>query len=176
MSQLPHLTDARLELENRVATLTFQRDDVRNALTGTALTEDIVKTVAWANLEREVSALIITGDGKAFSSGGNVKDMREKQGMFAGQAAEIQEQYRQGIQRIPMAMYEIEVPTIAAVNGAAIGAGFDLANMCDIRLGCPETAPVAIIKGYDDVFVRKPTFRPASIQFRKSIDNITLVS
>ena len=117
MSQLPHLTDARLELENRVATLTFQRDDVRNALTGTALTEE----------------------GKAFSSGGNVKDMREKQGMFAGHAAEIQEQYRQGIQRIPMAMYDIEVPTIAAVNGAAIGAGFDLANMCDIRIGCPET-------------------------------------
>lgn len=139
MSKLPHLTDASLELENRVATLTFRRDDVRNALTGTALVEDIVQAVAWVNLNREVSALIITGEGKAFSSGGNVKDMREKQGMFGGGAAEVQEQYRQGIQRIPMAMHDIEVPTIAAINGAAIGAGFDLCNMCDIRLGCPNT-------------------------------------
>jgi len=139
MSQLPHLTDARIELEDRVATLTFERDDLRNALTGTALIDDIVHTAAWANLNREVSALIITGDGKAFSSGGNVKEMREKEGIFGGAAAEIQEQYRQGIQRIPLAMNDIEVPTIAAVNGAAIGAGFDLCNMCDIRIGCPET-------------------------------------
>lgn len=139
MKQLPTLTDASITLENRVATLTFQRDDVRNALTGTALIDDLVQTAAWANLNREVSVLIITGDGKAFSSGGNVKEMRDKQGIFGGQAAEIQERYRQGIQRIPLALNDIEVPTIAAVNGAAIGAGFDLCNMCDIRLGCPET-------------------------------------
>jgi enoyl-CoA hydratase/carnithine racemase len=139
MNKLPHLTDARLELEDRVAVLTFERDDVRNALTGTALVEDIVQAVAWANLNREVSALIITGDGKAFSSGGNVKEMRDQGGMFGGAAADIQEQYRQGIQRIPLAMHDIEVPTIAAVNGAAIGAGFDLCNMCDIRIGCPNT-------------------------------------
>ena len=139
MSQLPHLTDATIELENRVATLTFRRDDVRNALTGTALLDDIVQTAAWANLNRDVSVLVITGEGKAFSSGGNVKEMREKQGMFGGPAAEIQEQYREGIQRIPMALYDLEVPTIAAINGAAIGAGFDLCNMCDIRIGCPNT-------------------------------------
>jgi enoyl-CoA hydratase/carnithine racemase len=137
--QIPTLTDASLTLENRVATLTFQRDDVRNALTGTGLVDDIVQTVAWANLNREGSALIITGAGKAFSSGGNVKEMRDQQGMFGGAAAEIQEQYRQGIQRIPQALHDIEVPTIAAINGAAIGAGFDLANMCDIRIGCPNT-------------------------------------
>ncbi len=139
MSQLPHLTDASLELENRVATLTFRRDDVRNALTGTNLVEDIVQAAAWVNLNRDVSVLIITGEGKAFSSGGNVKEMRDKQGMFGGAAAEVQEHYRQGIQRIPLAIHDIEVPTIAAINGAAIGAGFDLCNMCDIRLGCPNT-------------------------------------
>ncbi len=139
MSTPPTLTDASLELENRVATLTFQRDDVRNALTGTALIDDIVATANWANATPEVSALIITGAGKAFSSGGNVKEMRSQQGMFGGNAAQVQESYRQGIQRIPQAMQDIEVPTIAAINGAAIGAGFDLCNMCDMRLGCPDT-------------------------------------
>ena len=136
---VPSLQDAELTLENRVATLTFMRDDVRNALTGTALIDDIVATVDWVNSRREVSVLIITGAGKAFSSGGNIKEMRDRQGTFGGRAAEIQEQYRHGIQRIPLAMQRIEVPTIAAINGPAVGAGFDLCTMCDIRLGCPDT-------------------------------------
>jgi enoyl-CoA hydratase/carnithine racemase len=139
MSILPTLTDAKLELKDRVATLTFQRDDVRNALTGTALIDDIVDTANWVNSSDEVSVLIMTGDGKGFSSGGNVKDMRDGLGLFGGSVAEMQEQYRKGIQRIPLAMDAIEVPVIAAINGAAIGAGFDLCNMCDIRIGCPET-------------------------------------
>ncbi len=135
----PSLTDATLRLDNRVATLTFNRDDVRNALTGTALIDDIVNTANWVNSSRDVSVLIVTGAGKAFSSGGNVKEMREKAGMFGGSPAATQEQYRTGIQRIPLAMERIEVPVIAAINGAAIGAGFDLCNMCDIRIGCPDT-------------------------------------
>ncbi len=139
MSVIPTLTDANLTLDNRVTTLTFQRDDVRNALTGTALIDDLVTTVDWVNACADVSVLIITGAGKAFSSGGNVKEMRDKAGMFGGRTAETQELYRTGIQRIPLAMERLEVPAIAAVNGAAIGAGFDLCNMCDIRLGCPDT-------------------------------------
>lgn len=139
MSGTPKLTDSSLVLTDRIATLTFERDDVRNALTGTALIEDLEVTCNWANGNPDVSVLIMTGDGKAFSSGGNVKDMRDKRGFFAGATAELQEQYRQGIQRIPLAMDAIEVPTIAAINGAAIGAGFDLCNMCDIRIGCPDT-------------------------------------
>jgi enoyl-CoA hydratase/carnithine racemase len=139
MSDLPELVDAHLDLQKRVATLTFDRDDVRNALTGTNLIDDLVATADWVNRTPEVSVLIIIGAGKAFSSGGNVKEMREKAGMFGGLGAEVQEGYRHGIQRIPMAMDSIEVPTIAAINGAAIGAGFDLCNMCDIRIGCENT-------------------------------------
>ncbi len=139
MTQLPALTDSTLELEGRVATLTFQRDDVRNALTGTALIDDIVTTCNWVNTFPDVSALIITGSGSAFSSGGNIKEMRDRSGAFGGEPAPVQEMYRQGIQRIPLAMDSLEVPAIAAINGAAIGAGFDLCNMCDIRIGCSAT-------------------------------------
>jgi enoyl-CoA hydratase/carnithine racemase len=131
---LPSLKDARLTLVERVATLTLDRDDVRNALTGTALIDDIVAVAAWVNRCDEVSALVITGAGAAFSSGGNVKDMAERAGDFAGDVAEVAARYRAGIQRIPLALQDVEVPIIAAVNGPAIGAGFDLANMADLRI------------------------------------------
>ncbi|GGX82395.1 enoyl-CoA hydratase [Litchfieldella qijiaojingensis] len=131
---VPEVKDARLEVENRVATLTLDRHDVRNALTGTALTEAIVTTAEWVNQCEEVSVLVITGAGSAFSAGGNVKDMAERGGDFAGDVAEVAARYRRGIQRIPLALQEVEVPVIAAVNGPAIGAGFDLANMADIRI------------------------------------------
>ncbi|MFZ2949899.1 MAG: enoyl-CoA hydratase-related protein [Desulfuromonadaceae bacterium] len=131
---VPKLQDSTLTLENRIALLTFQRDDVRNALTGTALIEDIVRAAHWVNGNDDVSVLVITGAGSAFSSGGNVKEMKDQSGTFGGSPAEIQNKYRRGIQQIPLVLSKVEVPVIAAVNGAAIGAGFDLVNMCDIRI------------------------------------------
>ncbi|MBP8923937.1 MAG: enoyl-CoA hydratase/isomerase family protein, partial [Thauera sp.] len=131
---LPQLSDALLVLDQRVATLTFNRDDLRNALTGSALIDDICTVADWVNHCDEVSVLVMTGAGSAFSSGGNVKDMAERGGDFAGDVAEVATRYRRGIQRIPLALQAVEVPVIAAVNGPAIGAGFDLANMADIRI------------------------------------------
>ncbi len=130
----PLLQDALLTGEERVATLTLDRHDVRNALTGTALADDIVAVAEWVNRCDEVSVLVITGAGSAFSAGGNVKDMASRGGDFAGDVAEVAARYRRGIQRIPLALQAVEVPVIAAVNGPAIGAGFDLANMADIRI------------------------------------------
>ena len=134
ISNLPQLVDALLTLENRVATLTLNRHDLRNALTGSHLIDDIVTTAEWVNDCADVSVLVITGAGSAFSAGGNVRDMAERGGDFAGDPAECAERYRKGIQRIPLVMQAVEVPIIAAVNGPAIGAGFDLANMADIRI------------------------------------------
>lgn len=138
MIDKPKLQDALLEISNGVAILTFNRDDVRNELTGTSLVDDIEMTVDWINHEEGASALILTGSGKAFSSGGNIKDMLQRKGGFGGSVYDIQKKYREGIQRIPLAMNRLEVPSIAAINGAAIGAGFDLACMCDIRFSTPD--------------------------------------
>jgi len=132
MPSLPVLKDSALLLDERVAVLTFKRNDVRNALTGTELISDIVASLAWANANPEVSVLILTGEGSAFSAGGNIKTMGERS---KAPAFELQQNYRRGIQRIPLALQEAEIPVIAAVNGPAIGAGFDMANMCDIRVG-----------------------------------------
>ena len=134
MTDMPQLVDALLTLENRVAVLTLNRHDLRNALTGTHLADDIVATAGWVNQCQDVSVLVITGAGTAFSAGGNIHDMANRSGDFAGDPAECAERYRKGIQRIPLAMQAVEVPVIAAVNGPAIGAGFDLANMADIRI------------------------------------------
>jgi enoyl-CoA hydratase/carnithine racemase len=132
--KLPKLTDALLTLENKVATFTMNRHDVRNALTSTHLVDDIEQTIQWANTNFDVSVLVITGAGSAFSAGGNIKEMQNREGAFGGNVEEVQNHYRNGIQRIPLAIHNAEIPVIAAINGAAIGAGFDLANMCDLRI------------------------------------------
>ncbi len=136
MSSIPLLTDATLTLtlEKCVAVLTLNRHDVRNALTGTNLVDDVVQSIEWANGCKDVSVLIITGAGSSFSAGGNIKDMADRSHDFAGDVAEVEQRYRKGIQRIPLAIQQAEMPVIAAVNGPAIGAGFDLANMCDLRI------------------------------------------
>lgn len=132
---IPSLQDADLSFDNGVAVLRMDRDDVRNALTGTALPDDIIAVCEWANAEIDVAALVLTGNGAAFSAGGNLFDIHEKKGIFGGSPIEIQESYRSGLQRMASQLYNVEVPTIAAVNGAAIGAGLDLACMCDVRIG-----------------------------------------
>lgn len=132
--KIPALKDCQLSFESHIAILTFSRHDVRNALTGTHITDDIVDTITWVNSNPDVAVLVITGEGSAFSSGGNIKDMAERGGDFAGDVQELERRYREGIQRIPLALHKCEVPVIAAVNGPAIGAGFDIANMCDIRI------------------------------------------
>lgn len=134
MTPQPDLIDCLLHVKDNIVTLTFNRHDVRNALTGTHITEDIIATVDWINKNEQIAVLVITGAGSAFSAGGNVKDMAEGRGDFAGDVETLESRYRQGIQRIPKIIHTCEVPVIAAINGPAIGAGFDVANMCDMRV------------------------------------------
>jgi enoyl-CoA hydratase/carnithine racemase len=134
----PALHASRLEVADRVAWLTLDRDDVRNELTGTGLAGEITAVARWINQAPEVSVLVLTGSGRSFSAGGNIKDMEAREGAFAGDPHELQDAYRHGIQQLTLAMHGLEVPAIAAVNGAAIGAGLDLACMCDIRIAGAE--------------------------------------
>lgn len=119
---------------DHIVTLTMNRHETRNAISEDAMVDAIVAACAKVNADDSVRVVIITGAGSAFSSGGNVKDMRDKKGMFGGNPLEIRDGYRNGIQRIPIAISQLEVPIIAAVNGAAIGAGCDLTMMCDMRV------------------------------------------
>jgi len=119
--------------EGPVVTLTMNQPEVRNALTGNTAVDEFVEAAARISADLSVRAVILTGQDSVFSSGGNVKDMRR----FCTDEmspADIRQWYLLGIQRLTLALYHLEVPTIAAVNGAAIGAGCDLACMCDLRV------------------------------------------
>jgi enoyl-CoA hydratase/carnithine racemase len=109
-----------------------------NAITGAdfiAAFEDAVTAANGAFGDRgDVRAIILTGAGKIFSAGGNVKEMADGTGMFGVDPLAQRHAYVDGIQRIPRALARLEVPLIGAVNGAAVGAGCDLAMMCDIRI------------------------------------------
>ncbi|MBN8974951.1 MAG: crotonase/enoyl-CoA hydratase family protein [Rhizobiales bacterium] len=123
--------------EGHVVTLTLNQPETRNALT-----ESMVKAVVGCcqriAADHAIRAVILTGAGPAFCAGGSIKEMRDRSGLFGGSPAEMRDRYRLGIQQIPLALYELEVPTIAAVNGPAIGAGLDLSLMCDIRIASAE--------------------------------------
>ena len=122
------------ERRGPIALLTLNREATHNALSGDDMFSAFETLFATLNADLSIRAAILTGKGKSFCSGGNVADMRQRSGMFEGTAEEITERYRAGIQRIPRAFAALQVPIIAAVNGAAIGAGNDLATMCDIRI------------------------------------------
>jgi enoyl-CoA hydratase/carnithine racemase len=122
------------EEKGSVAYLTLNRPDIRNAITGAIIINEIEEVCRSVQKNNSIKVMIVTGAGSAFSAGGNVKDMYHKQGMFSGNPEELRKNYCKGIQRIPLAFYYLDVPTIAAVNGPAIGAGCDLACMCDIRI------------------------------------------
>ena len=126
--------DILFEVKDRVATLTINLPESRNPISGETTIDEICDACKQVQYNNDVSVLILTGAGKAFSAGGNIKAMRERNQGFGGGPMQLQEAYRWGIQRIPLAMEAVDVPIIAAVNGPAIGAGCDTAMMCDIRI------------------------------------------
>lgn len=123
------------EQRDRVVTLTLNRPAERNAIGTNEDCDALVAALARAEADPGVSVVILTGAGSAFCSGGNLNRMLEDEGVGRGATPlATRANYKRGIQRIPLALWETELPTIAAVNGAAVGAGCDLACMCDIRI------------------------------------------
>ncbi|WP_314037162.1 crotonase/enoyl-CoA hydratase family protein [Dietzia sp. CH92] len=127
-------TPLLVERADHIETWTLNLPDSRNPISDPAIVDALCEQVAVVNADHDVRAVVLTGAGSAFSAGGNVKDMVDRSGMFGGSPYQLRDGYRQGIQRIPRALYHCEVPVIAAVNGPAVGAGCDLAVMCDLRV------------------------------------------
>lgn len=123
-----------IERRGAVALLTLNRPDAMNAL-GAPGDGDVVAAVcAEVNADRSLRCAVLTGAGRAFSAGGDIKAMRDRAGAFGGNGADIRENYRTNIHRLVRSIYGLEVPLIAAVNGPAIGLGCDVACLADIRI------------------------------------------
>jgi 2-(1,2-epoxy-1,2-dihydrophenyl)acetyl-CoA isomerase len=119
------------EVKDGIATLTLNRPERLNALGGT-LRQDLHDAVTRAGADPEVRVMVVTGAGKGFCSGGDVKAMGEAK---AGQRERpLLEKIAPGRDRTLLAMREAPQPIIAAVNGAAAGAGMNLALGCDLRI------------------------------------------
>lgn len=119
------------EVVDRIATITFSEPEVMNAMTAEMVTETI-DALDTASLDDQVLVVIITGSGRAFSAGGDVRGLGERAdgatpGPFQRRA------WLRRTQRLILAIRAIEKPVLAAINGVAAGGGCDIALACDIR-------------------------------------------
>lgn len=121
------------EQQGPVVTLTMNQPDQRNPLTGNTAVAEFLTAIDRIDADSSVRCVILTANGPSFSAGGDIREM-QRQATPAVSEMNIRQDYRRGIQRLPLALFNLEVPVIAAVNGHAIGAGLDLACMCDLRI------------------------------------------
>ncbi len=121
------------EQDGHIVTLTMNQPEQRNPLTGNTAVPEFLAAIERIHDDQSVRCVILTGNGPSFSAGGNIHEMKRQAAPEVSEM-EIRQQYRRGIQRMALSLFNLEVPVIAAVNGHAIGAGLDLACMCDIRI------------------------------------------
>jgi enoyl-CoA hydratase/carnithine racemase len=119
------------EAKDGVATLTLNRPERMNAL-GDTLREDFLDAITRTAADPDVRVMIVTGSGKAFCAGGDVKAMNEAK--ETGRERPLLDKIAPSRDRTLLAMRDAPQPIIAAINGAAAGAGMNLALGCDLRL------------------------------------------
>jgi enoyl-CoA hydratase/carnithine racemase len=133
--------------EERIATITLNRPEVLNAVNDQMVGElhQAIRDVAQ---DDEVRVVVIKGAGRGFCSGGDFSFQKVRAGKVTAEKAEDVEQAHEELRKgkfppavvqLTLALQRLDKPTIAMVNGVAVGLGFDLASACDMRIGCPES-------------------------------------
>lgn len=154
---LKHFEDLLVEMKNQTLWITLNRPEASNAYSN-SMVDGLVEILKHADIDNHIRVIVLTGAGKNFCAGGDIKAMQGKTGMFAGESNELREAYQSGIQQIPLTISQLKTPLIAMVNGAAVGAGCDLAAMCDMRIASAEAffaetfARVGLVSGDGGAF------------------------
>jgi enoyl-CoA hydratase/carnithine racemase len=127
----PASTGVRVDLEDGVAVVRLSRPEILNALDLPTL-RDLTSALSWYGTEGRAAGLVLTGTGKAFSAGDDLKATAD---IPRDTFIEIIEAF----QDVTRAILRSEVPVIAGVNGIAVGGAAEIACACDLRVGCPES-------------------------------------
>jgi 2-(1,2-epoxy-1,2-dihydrophenyl)acetyl-CoA isomerase len=133
----PTLNTLRIDLDGEIGTLTLNRPDRLNAMSPEMIGE-LVLAASWLADSARLRALLVTGEGRAFSAGGDVTWF--KRGVD-DEGHDLPADVRRGAEVLHQAIVDfrrIPYPVVAAVNGVAAGAGFSLALMCDTRIASDE--------------------------------------
>src|SRR5271170_91725 len=122
-------------LEEGVLTLTLNRAEARNAMSE-AMNQALAQQLAWAELDPAVKCVVLTGAGKGFCAGGDVKGMDSNNSGSGGGSTVDGAIHRQRVNQRATAgrLFKMPKPTLAALPGAAAGAGLSLALACDLRI------------------------------------------
>jgi enoyl-CoA hydratase/carnithine racemase len=138
------MTDLLFEVENHIATITLNRPESYNAFSEEMIT-NWIKALERVRDDESIRVVIVKGNGKAFCAGGDIKAMQAGEGFFNSEedisstGLARKNSLWKKIQRIPLLLEEIDKPVIAQLHGFAMGAGLDMALMCDIRIAAKST-------------------------------------
>lgn len=124
-----------VEVEDRIATVTLNRPEALNAV-NVELHRELERIWPAIDVDPDIDAVIVTGAGKAFSSGGDVKRMAARAGTHEGLLHALNTP--QGTRRVINGLLDMQQPVIAAVNGDVTGLGATIALMCDITVIAEE--------------------------------------
>ncbi len=130
------------ERRGAVAWLTLNRPEVRNALTP-EMREELIEAVGTVASDPELRCLVLTGAGDGFCTGADIGGTASRQGQPRA-AGSVRDTIRGGVQRLFRALWELEKPTVAAVNGVAAGFGCHLAFACDLLIAADSARFVEV--------------------------------
>ena len=122
-----------IKKEEHIATITMNRPDKMNAL-NTRMLQEMVAAIDEIARDDDVRVVVLTGAGRVFCSGADISEGGKASGL-SGTPVEMHHNVRNGYQKVALGLQRLEKPTIAMVNGAAVGAGCDFAFACDMRVG-----------------------------------------
>jgi enoyl-CoA hydratase/carnithine racemase len=123
--------------DDGIVTLVLNRPETRNAMTP-AMGEEVVQAVAELRADTSVRVLVLTGSGKSFSSGGDLGMIARDTGASSGGEAPTMAGAPRDFYARYLAIRQLPMPTIAAINGHAIGAGLCIALACDMRIASAD--------------------------------------